>query len=231
VGGPLLWGSNAGAENNAFFNGGTCVAAGKAKKCELADPLTLASKTPPAACTLYLDDGVAPCSAWIPGCSPGARSATGMVVLDSNDTVVGFAGDPSGTSALREDGANIIRIPIAGDGADYLYGSALYFTTNDCTLLNLATQDTQMVKQVNVVSSGSGFIGPATVSNQVIESILNINSSFNNQTDCDTFLGPGKTFIAPHGCCDDVAPFNFPVGPAISVDLSAYTPPFSVDVP
>ncbi len=75
VAGTLLWGDAEGAETEPFFNAGTCVSDAKAKKCEIADPTTLAAKTPPAACTLYLDDdGTAPCSAWIAGCTPGGRN-------------------------------------------------------------------------------------------------------------------------------------------------------------
>ena len=75
VTGTLVWGDTEGAESASFFNEGPCVANGKAKKCQIADPTTLAAKTPPAGCTLYLDDdGTAPCSAWIPGCIPGGRN-------------------------------------------------------------------------------------------------------------------------------------------------------------
>jgi len=74
VSGTLLWGSTDGAATEPFFNAGTCVVADKANKCEIADPTTLAAKTPPSGCTLYLDDDGAPCSVWIAGCTPGERS-------------------------------------------------------------------------------------------------------------------------------------------------------------
>ena len=74
VTGTLVWGETEGAESESFFNGGTCVTNGKAKKCQIADPSTLDAKTPPAGCTLYLDDDVAPCSVWIAGCTPGERA-------------------------------------------------------------------------------------------------------------------------------------------------------------
>lgn len=74
VSGTLLWGSTDGATTEPFFNAGTCVVADKANKCEIADPATLAAKTPPSGCTLYLDDDGAPCSVWIAGCTPGERS-------------------------------------------------------------------------------------------------------------------------------------------------------------
>ncbi len=75
VTGTLLWGDAEDAVSEPFFNAGDCVDGTKAKKCEIADPTTLAAKTPPAGCTLYLDDdGTAPCSAWIAGCTPGGRN-------------------------------------------------------------------------------------------------------------------------------------------------------------
>jgi hypothetical protein len=79
VSGTLLWGSTDGAATMPFFNAATCVTADKASKCEIADPATLAAKTPPSGCTLYLDDDGAPCSAWIAGCTPGERSPSGCV--------------------------------------------------------------------------------------------------------------------------------------------------------
>jgi hypothetical protein len=70
VSGPLQWGGKSGGATNSFFNDATCVASGRAKSCTLADPATIDSKTPPAGCTIHLDDGGTPCSAWIKGCTP-----------------------------------------------------------------------------------------------------------------------------------------------------------------
>ena len=78
VGGPLLWGGAVDEVANAFFNAATCLKGSKAKRCELADPTSLDAKMPPATCTVYLDDGVAPCEAWIPGCTPGPRDIQGL---------------------------------------------------------------------------------------------------------------------------------------------------------
>src|SRR6185369_6775978 len=80
-----FWGKSAGAVSHTFFNAANCVTGSSASRCELADPATLDAKTPPAGCTLYLDDGTAPCSAWIVGCSPGSRS----IENDPGETVCG----------------------------------------------------------------------------------------------------------------------------------------------
>jgi hypothetical protein len=76
VGGPVAWGSATGQASTPFFNAATCAVGGTARKCELADPAMLAAKTPPQGCTLYLDDGVVECSAWISGCTPTANLLT-----------------------------------------------------------------------------------------------------------------------------------------------------------
>jgi len=78
IGGPLLWGGASDEAVNAFFNAAECLKGSKAKGCQIADPTSLAAKTPPATCTVYLDDGVAPCAAWISGCTPGPRDIQGL---------------------------------------------------------------------------------------------------------------------------------------------------------
>ncbi len=71
--GQVLWGATQGNEANAFFNEVGCNLGASWKRCQIGDPATLASKTPPPACTLYLDDGATPCEVWISGCTPGPR--------------------------------------------------------------------------------------------------------------------------------------------------------------
>jgi hypothetical protein len=78
ISGPLSFGGAPGEATTPFFNEGTCIKGAKAKGCTLADPATLAAKTPPEACTLYVDDGLAECSAWIAGCTPGPRQVLGL---------------------------------------------------------------------------------------------------------------------------------------------------------
>ena len=74
VTGALRFGATAAAVAESFFNAATCVTGGKAKQCLLADPATVAARTPPAGCTLYLaDDASATCQVWIKGCTPGSR--------------------------------------------------------------------------------------------------------------------------------------------------------------
>jgi hypothetical protein len=76
--GPVAWGGDPGDATNAFFNEATCLKGTKLKGCNLADPTTLAGKTPPDTCTVYVDDGFAECAAWISGCTPGPRNVGGL---------------------------------------------------------------------------------------------------------------------------------------------------------
>ncbi len=73
VGTNLTWGTALGAESSAFSNAATCISGAKATNCQLGPSGTLAQKTGPASCTIYLHDAFAGCSAWVKGCSPGVR--------------------------------------------------------------------------------------------------------------------------------------------------------------
>jgi hypothetical protein len=77
VGGTLLWGEAPGSEASVFANEATCVAKDRASKCLLGattPTVTPAAITPPPLCTIYLNDGVAECAAFVQGCTPGVRS-------------------------------------------------------------------------------------------------------------------------------------------------------------
>jgi hypothetical protein len=101
VQGSLQWGDSAGQETNSFFNVGSCVAGGAAKKCVFGDVGTLARITPPAGCTVHLSDGVGPtCSAYIKRCTPGARTTTASGTYTPTWTSVsGFTAAPGFRSA------------------------------------------------------------------------------------------------------------------------------------
>jgi hypothetical protein len=123
VSGTLQWGAAEGAETEPFFNAGVCVVAGKAKKCEIADPATLDAKTPPSGCTLYLDDDTAPCSVWIAGCTPGSRGESAV------------CGDGNADGSEACDGADLSGQTCQSAG--FLYGalscSGCALDTSGCT--------------------------------------------------------------------------------------------------
>ena len=230
VGGPLTWGPASGQETNVFVNDATCNVGGKAKRCNLAAPATLAAKTAPPGCTIYLADGVAPCSAWIPYCSPGARSAAGGVVKDVNGVVLGTALDSNG-QAIRDVAGTLLRLPVSFDGTGFIspFGGFL-FTSANCSGAPLLPTDPSMVKNVTVIGT-MGYYGPTSTSTQSFNSNLQIaGPSYASQTDCDNNFGIGNsTFLPPDGCCLSQSGSGT-FGTAQSIDLSIFTPPFRVEL-
>lgn len=67
--GTPRWGVRLDSESNAFADTATCVAAGRARLCPLAD-IGMPERTElPPSCTLYMaDDGAGTCSTWIKRC-------------------------------------------------------------------------------------------------------------------------------------------------------------------
>jgi hypothetical protein len=228
VGGPLTWGEEAGSETNAFFNAGTCIAGTSAKKCQLANPTTIASKTAPEACTIYLADTVQDCSAWIPGCSPGARQDSGVVIKDANGVFIGNLGNQYGTSAIRDEGGATIDLTIANGGAGFQSGGSLNYLSNDCSGAPLMFVQTPIVAAV-VIENTTAWIPPTTGSMQSPQSYKNILSFTTSQMACDSYWGPGSTHIPPMGCCF-LGGFTGLVGNATTMDLSVFTPPFVSEV-
>lgn len=221
----MCGGGEAGAENNAFFNP-SCVSGDKAKGCQLADPLTLAAKTPPAGCTLYLDDGTTPCSMWIKGCSPGQREAPqkgSLVWKDAAEKIAGAA-DDAASELIRDDGTVLARIPMAG-GTAFLLTGQHYFTATNCTGPALIPGSKSFVKAV-VVTNPSGPVeyAPDAGTSPNFGSVLTTAQHFVSPGDCSLYVGPGTTFIAPNGCCDATGG-NAPLSTPVTVDFTGVTFP------
>jgi hypothetical protein len=228
VGGPLTWGEEAGSENNTFFNAGTCVTGPSAKKCQLANPTTLASKTAPEGCTIYLADTVLNCSAWIPGCSPGAREDSGAVVKDANGVYIGNLGNQYGTSAIRNEGGIVIDLPLGPTVTGFQNTGFLNYLSNDCSGTPLLFAQTPIVAATSIEAT-TAYIPPTSGTLQAAQSYKAFSSFTTNQGGCDSYYGPGSTHVPPLGCCF-VSPFNGVLGNAITLDLSVFTPPFVADV-
>jgi hypothetical protein len=112
--GALTWGDAAGSETNPFFNP-ACIVAGTATKCELGGPDTPERITPPSLCTIFLaDDGPDDCAAYIKGCTPGLRDATGLEGPPGPEGPAGPPGPPGPPGADGQDGA---PGPAGADGA------------------------------------------------------------------------------------------------------------------
>lgn len=219
VSGTLLWGSESGSEDNAFFNP-SCVSGDMAKGCQLADPATLASKTPPAGCTVHLADASSSCSVWIRGCSPGQRDAApggALVFKDASGKIVG-ASDDAGNDWIRQDGSALLRIPMQG-GSNFQITGAYYYPTSDCSgpasiaALYGAIRDVVIHNSNGPVYYGSG----AGVSTSVL-STLQAGVMINSPLDCSLNF-PGSTFVAPNGCCSPYLA-TFPLVTPTAADLS-----------
>lgn len=224
VSGPLQWGSTAGAENQAFFNP-SCVDGATAKACRLADPSTLASKTPPSGCTIYLDDGTAPCSVWIRGCSPGQRDAPpkgSLVWKDVNGVTAGASVDDA-SALIRDDGTVLARISYVGESVFSDQG-ALHFNASDCSGPALVFGAFGGIRPVVVVNNPTSpvYYAPDSGTIQTDGSILVAAPFVNSPIDCG-MLG-GGTFIAPHGCCQFVGGTSPLTTPAV-LDVSGLTLP------
>ncbi len=73
--GTPRWGTRFGEATNAFPDAASCVAKGKVRKCALAPIGDPARTSPPAGCTLYLeDDGPSRCSVWVKRCFPSSEA-------------------------------------------------------------------------------------------------------------------------------------------------------------
>jgi hypothetical protein len=85
VGASPRWGGTADNVKVLFSDEATCFVKGTLSKCHLGAPGTLAERTPPEGCVVYVvDDGAPPCEARLEGCLPGSRRRDASFV-DAND--------------------------------------------------------------------------------------------------------------------------------------------------
>lgn len=230
IAGPLTWGPKAGSESGTFHNAATCISGPTARKCELADPSTLAAKTPPAGCSVYLTDGVTPCSGWISGCSPAPRESGGLLWKDSNGVTVGYAQDP-GATVVRNDGSVVVSIPTKPDGSDFAAAGTLFFTSADCSGPPMFYPSTSAINQVQTLSStGPAYYPVGSGTMVVYGSILIANDRLVDQAACDVQNGPGNSnHVAPLACCVPETGIPNLYAPMATTDLTGFTPPFHLE--
>jgi hypothetical protein len=202
----------------------------KKNTVELRATLTGVPPTP----SLYLQvtgTGVTPvggaCQSQASGLS-GPSGSSPLLVKDSNAATVGVF-DGAG-SAIYDDGGTLVKLPnlnMAGFQQTFFF--SVQYTSNNCTGTALAGVDNSLVPFANVVGT-TAYYPPSSGAPTGINSALGRSgvTPFVNQAACDAFYGVGNsTFVAPDGCCQ-VTAFSFPAGPVITIDLSAFVPPFSV---
>lgn len=235
VGGPLLWGNTAASVVSTFFNAGTCVSATNGKNCQIADPNTLAAKTPPAGCTLYLDDGVAPCSAWIAGCSPAPRAASSVVWKDASGDLIGVQNE-NGTEVVRDDGTAILRIPILPDRSGFAQpvgGAFSYHTSGDCTGANYTADapTTLPIAQYFAGGATQAFYTQGATSLQSLNSYRSTFPPLTDQSQCDLYFGGGNsTYLGGVSCCITNFSGSYMMYTMVPTDLSAFTGPFQLEM-
>jgi hypothetical protein len=110
-------------------------------------------------------------------------------------------------------------------------GAEFYFTSADCTGTALMlVEDTPMTR--GFVVDGIGYGVPATGSMMSYASYRNARADLTSQGACDVQYPPAgsTTYTSPLGCCV-VASATALLGPvATTEDLSAFVPPFVVEV-
>jgi hypothetical protein len=74
VSGTLRWGYDAQGVVGVFDNANTCLVGTTARGCTLGGPDTAERVTPPPLCTVHLADDSGTCTAFVKGCTPGART-------------------------------------------------------------------------------------------------------------------------------------------------------------
>lgn len=117
VGANPKWGSDPGAVHVAFADTGTCFSRGALSKCHLGTPGTLAERTPPEGCIVYVNDGGTPCAALIKGCTPGARmrDASFTAVNDSRGVLFNGVFHPGAIlTGANLTGANLSAVDLSG---------------------------------------------------------------------------------------------------------------------
>ena len=106
VGTDLRWGTTSETIGFIFANP-DCVVSGAARKCRLGAPGTLAARTAPATCNVYLRSSTGPCTALVKHCSPGIR------LIDDSF----LESDPRRLNAIPAD--SIVTIVETSEDADY----------------------------------------------------------------------------------------------------------------
>ncbi len=202
----------------------------KANAVELRATLTAVPPTP----SLYLKvtgTGVTPiggaCQAQASGLSGPAGSAA-LVVKDSTSATVGVFDGTSG--AIHDDGGTLVKftgLSTLGFGQAPFF--TVLFTSNNCTGVPLVGPDSTLVRTATVVGT-TAYYPPATAPSVGLNSILSMSGStpYVSQAACDATFGPGTTtFVPPNGCCQPIAATN-PAGPVLTIDVSSFVPPFSL---
>ena len=173
--------------------------------------------------------GVTPVGGACQSQAASVQSSSGFsgVVKDVNGNLVGFPGiDPNGNVS----GFNIVvggRMGyFSGDLVSGVTntGGALYFTTANCSgqAYMFANPSSLTTASAAFVYAQTAYIAPLTGTTISWQSVLGVGT---NQTTCGVM---GGVFIPPDSCCLANSGSSS-MGPPLTADLSALTPPFHVE--
>lgn len=225
--GPVTWGPTADTATQSFFNAATCVTPSKATRCEIGDPSTLAAKTPPRGCTLYLSDGGAPCSAWIGGCSPAPREAAGLLWRDSNGQLIGIS-ESAANAVVIHSGSEYFAVPVKPGGNGFDINAAFRFTSFDCSGPRLVGPNPNTIQYVYTVASDGIAYYPADAGSLTsYNSYAFSNAAFVDQDACSANV-PTSTYQAPFTCCVEGSGSEM-LSAVATLDLTGFSAPFHLD--
>lgn len=201
----------------------------KKNTVELRATLTSVPATP----SLYLKvtgTGVVPiggaCQSQASGVAAGGSSP--LLVKDSNSATIGVFDGSNG--AIYDDGGALIHLyGLTISGFQQSFNFTTFEVSNNCTGPELLGTDPNLVRNAFVVGT-TAYYAPQTGPSTPTSSVLYRGGfvPIVDQTTCDANYGLGTTtFFAPDGCCY-IGGAVFPMGPVISVNLSGFVPPFSV---
>jgi hypothetical protein len=154
-----------------------------------------------------------------------------LVVKDSNSATLGIFDGQSGV--IYDDGGTLIKfVNVTQTGFQQEFLFSTYQVSTDCSGPQLIPLYASLVASAPIVGT-TAYYAPTSGANTSVSSQLYrsgaIAGPFTSQATCDAFFGLGNsTFVAPDGCCQTFPSFMSPFGQAITVDVSGFVPPFSI---
>lgn len=158
----------------------------------------------------------------------GPAASGQLLVKDSNAATVGVFDGTNG--AIYDDGGTLVKFPnLTTAGFQQAFFLTLSYVSSDCTGTALSGVDPSLVRSATVVGTTAYYFASSGVSTTINSQLYRSGTTpYTSQAVCDTQFGVGNTsFVAPDGCCG-VTAFTTPVGAMLSIDVSGFVAPFSV---
>lgn len=156
-------------------------------------------------------------------------SATGLIVKDANGTVMGPL---QNGSLILSDGGTPVATQAQPSG--FIQGSSFAYASNDCTGPKL-TYATGLSNNY-FVHDQVGIDGTTLWYGPVSAPLTSYNSSDYAPEIPANCVAPGQIFTPPDRCCCSApvcftgGPYTANFSPALSMDISAFVPPFTASL-